>query len=82
MIIDRLKFPRCLFGYQFYSDKINALLIVTLWTLMAAAVNPIGEFPLNDDWVYSLSFDPHHQNIFISGSGDKTIKFWNTSKLL
>lgn len=54
MIINRLKFPWCLFCYQFYSDKINALLIVALWVLMVSAVNPIGEFPLNDDWVYSL----------------------------
>jgi hypothetical protein len=28
--------------------------IVGLWTLMAIVVNPVGDFPLNDDWAYGL----------------------------
>jgi hypothetical protein len=29
------------------------LIIGFIWVVMAVAVNPIGEFPLNDDWSYS-----------------------------
>jgi hypothetical protein len=29
------------------------LLIVGIWILVAFAINPRGEFPLNDDWTYS-----------------------------
>ena len=25
-----------------------------LWVMMAVLANPIGDFPLNDDWVYGL----------------------------
>ena len=28
--------------------------IVVLWGLMAIVVNPVGDFPLNDDWAYAL----------------------------
>lgn len=28
--------------------------IVVLWGLMAIVVNPVGDFPLNDDWAYGL----------------------------
>ncbi len=29
------------------------LLLLVIWTGMATAVNPLGEFPLNDDWSYT-----------------------------
>ncbi len=31
----------------------NYLLIASLWLLAITLVNPLGEFPLNDDWAYS-----------------------------
>jgi hypothetical protein len=34
------------------SDFINALLITIIWVFMIILVNPIGDFPLNDDWAY------------------------------
>ena len=37
------------------TDKINILFIIALWFLMIILVNPLGDFPLNDDWVYGLS---------------------------
>ena len=37
------------------TDTINILFIVALWFLMIILVNPLGDFPLNDDWVYGLS---------------------------
>ena len=37
------------------TDIINILFIVALWFLMTILVNPLGDFPLNDDWVYGLS---------------------------
>jgi Dolichyl-phosphate-mannose-protein mannosyltransferase len=34
------------------TDIINVLLIIFLWIIMSVLVNPLGDFPLNDDWVY------------------------------
>lgn len=34
------------------ADIINILGITTLWIVMIFLVNPVGNFPLNDDWVY------------------------------
>lgn len=28
-------------------------ILLTIWALMAAAANPLGNFPLNDDWAYA-----------------------------
>lgn len=36
------------------SDIVSLAILITLWMVMSALVNPIGEFPLNDDWVYAL----------------------------
>ena len=35
--------------------RVNLLVIGLLWIAMAALVNPLGDFPLNDDWVYALA---------------------------
>lgn len=35
-------------------DRTNILVIITIWFLMLVIVNPLGDFPLNDDWVYGL----------------------------
>lgn len=34
---------------------LNPFFIAAVWLLMAWLVNPVGNFPLNDDWVYSLA---------------------------
>lgn len=36
-------------------DPINLLTISAIWIVMAFLANPIGNFPLNDDWVYALA---------------------------
>jgi 4-amino-4-deoxy-L-arabinose transferase-like glycosyltransferase len=36
------------------SDLVSLLSLCALWILMSALVNPIGDFPLNDDWRYAL----------------------------
>jgi 4-amino-4-deoxy-L-arabinose transferase-like glycosyltransferase len=33
-------------------DGVSVLALVGLWIVIAIAVNPIGNFPLNDDWAY------------------------------
>ena len=30
-------------------------LIVLLWFVVIALINPVGDFPLNDDWCYAKS---------------------------
>jgi hypothetical protein len=37
------------------TDKYNIAVIMVLWFAMTALVNPIGDFPLNDDWIYGGS---------------------------
>ena len=34
---------------------INEIIISFLWFSAIIIINPIGEFPLNDDWAYSLN---------------------------
>ena len=36
-------------------DFINIALITFAWSIMTIVVNPIGNFPLNDDWAYAES---------------------------
>ncbi|MDQ1265959.1 MAG: hypothetical protein QG635_1111, partial [Bacteroidota bacterium] len=31
----------------------DSLILILLWIIIAVIINPIGEFPLNDDWLYS-----------------------------
>ncbi len=39
--------------YNTKTDILNIFIITVLWSMMAIIVNPIGDFPLNDDWVYA-----------------------------
>lgn len=41
-------------GVTVNSDFVSLALLSALWIVMSALVNPIGDFPLNDDWVYGL----------------------------
>lgn len=36
-------------------DLIAVAALVALWTAMVALVDPIGDFPLNDDWIYGAA---------------------------
>ena len=58
------------------SEIINILIIVAIWIIIVVFVNPLGNFPLNDDWVYGLAVksilekgdfrfpSPAHTNLF------------------
>ena len=37
------------------ADKVNIAVITLIWAIAVVLVNPIGEFPLNDDWAYAQS---------------------------
>ncbi len=37
----------------FLYDKANLGYLLTLWCVVIAVVNPVGDFPLNDDWAYA-----------------------------
>jgi hypothetical protein len=37
------------------ADRLNILVMIAIWFFMVILVNPLGDFPLNDDWVYGLS---------------------------
>lgn len=37
------------------SDLVALLFLVMVWAIIVVAINPAGEFALNDDWVYALA---------------------------
>ena len=37
------------------ADKTNIAVITFIWAIAVVLVNPIGDFPLNDDWAYAQS---------------------------
>jgi hypothetical protein len=45
------------------TESINVLSIIFFWITISAIVNPLGDFPLNDDWVYGRAV----QSIFEKG---------------
>lgn len=64
------------FSHPKKADIVNILVIIAIWTVMVIVVNPLGDFPLNDDWVYGLAVksilekgdfrlpSPAHANLF------------------
>lgn len=44
-----------LFSDEIKDDSISILIICVVWIAMVIIANPIGDFPLNDDWVYGLA---------------------------
>lgn len=36
-------------------DKINFMVLTAIWVFMVILVNPLGDFPMIDDWVYGLA---------------------------
>ena len=54
----------------------NVCLIVGIWILMAVLVNPLGDFPLNDDWAYGWSVK------VLVETGDFRLSDWTAVNLL
>ena len=50
--MDRKSTPQSHFGNR---TVIHLLLITGLWLLAIFLVNPLGDFPLNDDWAYGMT---------------------------
>src|SRR5271157_3667611 len=36
-------------------DAAMLAMLVTIWGLVVLAIDPVGDFPLNDDWSYGLA---------------------------
>jgi hypothetical protein len=60
----------------FQADIINIILISFVWVIMIVLVNPIGDFPLNDDWAYGWSVKT------LLETGDFQISDWAGMNLL
>lgn len=59
------------------SDEIiNVTVIIIVWILMVILVNPIGDFPLNDDWAYAYSVKS------ILETGNFRLSGWTATNLL
>ncbi|MBW4578794.1 MAG: glycosyltransferase family 39 protein [Tildeniella nuda ZEHNDER 1965/U140] len=55
------------------TDSANVLLIILVWIVMSILVNPLGDFPINDDWVYGRAVKS------IIEEGNFTLSGGNTS---
>jgi hypothetical protein len=51
------------------------LLLALIWTFMVIVVNPVGNFPLNDDWAYGYSVQALVEN------GQLRFSDWTASNL-
>jgi hypothetical protein len=58
------------------SDLANILIIGTIWIAMTVLVNPIGNFPLNDDWAYGWTV-----KTFLE-TGEYRLSDWSAANLL
>lgn len=56
-------------------DVTNIAILITIWIFMMIAVNPIGNFPLNDDWAYARSVK------FLVEKGDFQLSDWTATNL-
>jgi hypothetical protein len=56
-------------------DLINIGIIVAIWIVMVILVNPIGDFPLNDDWAYAYSVK------VLLEQGDFRLSGWTATNL-
>ena len=56
-------------------DLINILVIITIWSIMIILVNPIGDFPLNDDWAYGRTVKS------VVETGDFQLTGWTATNL-
>jgi len=60
----------------FDSDQVNLLTLFSLWIGMVLLVNPIGNFPLNDDWAYGWTV-----KTFLE-TGEYRLSDWAAANLL
>ena len=56
-------------------EIINILVIIAIWFIMIILVNPIGDFPLNDDWAYGISVQS------VVEKGDFQLSGWTSTNL-
>ena len=47
------EFLRAVFQKPFSQDLAALFSLSFLWIAMVLIINPVGEFPLNDDWMYA-----------------------------
>lgn len=55
---------------------INEIILTVLWVLAIIIINPIGEFPLNDDWAYSKDV------YYLSQEGRLVLSDWPAMTLI
>ncbi len=57
------------------SHSTYILILLGTWVLSSFLINPIGEFPLNDDWAYALSIKWFHETgqLKIANWGEMTL---------
>ncbi|HBE21832.1 MAG TPA: hypothetical protein DDW51_30665 [Cyanobacteria bacterium UBA11367] len=56
-------------------DAINIIVLIATWIVMVILVNPIGDFPLNDDWAYGRSVQS------LIEKGDFQLSDWTATNL-
>ena len=64
------------FGFGQRTDLACLLLVICFWIAAVIAVNPIGDFPLNDDWAYGGAVRTLIQE------GDFRLSGWTATNLL
>src|SRR5689334_10088256 len=64
------------FFLQANADLTNICLITILWVFMVILVNPIGDFPLNDDWAYGWTVKT------LLETGSFVLSDWTAANLL
>ncbi len=57
------------------ADLINILVIIVIWAVMVILVNPLGDFPLNDDWAFGRSVQS------VVEKGDFQLSDWGAMNL-
>lgn len=57
------------------ADIINILVIIAIWAIMVILVNPVGDFPLNDDWAYGQAVKS------VVEKGDFQLSDWTATNL-
>jgi len=58
------------------TDIINISVLIATWVIMVILVNPVGDFPLNDDWAYGYSVK------YLIENGDLQFLGWTATNLI
>ena len=59
-----------------YSDVLAVLLLLAVWIFAVLAVDPSGNFPLNDDWAYASAIRA------LVGQGEIRLSGWTATNLI